>query len=126
MTRHDLEAGEVLYRQGASGDSLYLLAEGLLSSFVTLSGLEGKAKVEQIESGRHFGEDALLTGKSRSSTLAAITDCVVFEMPKEPVMELARRNGDFLAMLNRNVALSEERIHNSKACLLYTSDAADE
>jgi branched-chain amino acid transport system substrate-binding protein len=124
MTRHDLEAGEVLYRQGASGDSLYLLAEGLLSSFVTLSGLEGKAKVEQIESGRHFGEDSLLTGKSRSSTLAAITDCVVFEMPKEPVMELARRNGDFLAMLNRNVALSEERIHNSKAAASKRKKAA--
>jgi CRP-like cAMP-binding protein len=124
MTRHDLEAGEVLYRQGASGDSLYLLAEGLLSSFVSLSGLDGKTKVEQIESGRHFGEDSLLTGKSRSSTLTAITDCVVFEIPKEPVMELARRKGDFLGMLNRNVALSEERIHNSRAAASKRKKAA--
>jgi CRP-like cAMP-binding protein len=124
MTRHDLEAGEVLYRQGAEGNSLYLLAEGLLSSFVTLSGLEGKAKVEQIESGRHFGEDSLLTGKSRSSTLAAITDCVVFEIAKEPVMEIARRKGDFLVMLNRNVALSEERIHNSKKAASKLHQAA--
>ena len=124
MTRHDLEAGEVLYRQGASGDSLYLLAEGLLSSFVSLSGLDGKAKVEQIESGRHFGEDSLLTGKSRSSTLTAITDCVVFEIPKEPVMELARRKGDFLGMLNRNVALSEERIHNSRTAASKRKKAA--
>ena len=30
------------------------------------------------------------------------------------ILELARRHGDFLAMLNRNVALSAERIHRSK------------
>ncbi|MBO94371.1 MAG: hypothetical protein CMI32_05675 [Opitutales bacterium] len=114
MQRHDLTAGEILYQQGAAGDSLYLLAEGLLTSFISVASEEGEAKVEQIESGRHFGESSLLTGKTRSSTVAAVTDVVVFEAPKEAVLELARRRGDFLAMLNRNVALSAERIHRSK------------
>ena len=114
MKRHDLSSGEVLYRQGAAGESLFLLAEGLLTSFVSVAGDEGEAKVEQIESGRHFGEDSLLTGKSRASTVTAATDAVVFEIPKAPIMELAGRRGEFLAMLNRNVALSQERIHRSK------------
>ncbi len=114
MQRHDLTAGEVLYRQGASGDSIYLLAEGLLTSYVSMPSDEGETKVEQIESGRHFGEESLFTGKSRSSTVAAATDAVVFEVPKVAVLELARRRGDFLAMLNRDVALSAERIHRSK------------
>ena len=39
-------------------------------------------------------------------------------------MELARRKGDFLAMLNRNVALSEERIHNSKKAASRLNKAA--
>ena len=114
MTRHELTEGEVLYRQGATGDSMYLLAEGLFASSISVTSHEGEAKVEQIESGRHFGEDSLLTGKSRSSTVTAVTDSVVFEIPKDPVMELVRRRGDFLAMLNRDVALSAERIHRSK------------
>ena len=114
MKRHDLSSGEVLYRQGAAGESLFLLAEGLLTSFVSVAGDEGEAKVEQIESGRHFGEDSLLTGKSRASTVTAATDAVVFEIPKAPIMELAGRRGEFLAMLNRNVALIAERIHRSK------------
>ena len=93
---------------------MYLLAEGLLTSFVSLANQEGEAKVEQIESGRHFGEDTLFTGKTRTYTVAATTDAVVFEIPKESVLKLARRRGDFLAMLNRDVALSAERIHRSK------------
>tara|TARA_A100001037_G_C14683521_1_gene428419 strand:- start:11 stop:304 length:294 start_codon:yes stop_codon:yes gene_type:complete len=44
----------------------------------------------------------------------AVTDSVVFEIPRKLVMALASRNGEFLAMLNRNVALSAERIHRSK------------
>ncbi len=114
MHRLDLAPGEVLYRQGAPGDSIYLLAEGLLASFVNLANQEGEAKVEQIESGRHFGEDTLFTGKNRTSTVAATTDAVVFEIPKDAVLKLARRQGEFLAMLNRDVALSAERIHRSK------------
>lgn len=114
MRPRELMSGEVLYRQGAAGDSMYLLAEGLLTSFVNLASFEGEAKVEQIESGRHFGEDSILTGKNRSSTMTAATDCVVFEIPREVVLDLARKRGDFLAMLNRNVALSAERIHRSK------------
>lgn len=123
MTRRDLAAGEVLYHQGASGDSMYLLAEGLLTSFVSVAGHEGSAKVEQFESGRHFGEDSLLTGRSRASTVLAATDCVVFEIPKAPVAELAERRGDFLAMLNRNVALSKERIHQGKKAASKRSKA---
>ena len=114
MKRHDLSSGEVLYRQGAQGNSLFLLAEGLLTSFISVASDEGEAKVEQIESGRHFGEDSLLTGKCRTSTIIAVTDAVVFEISKSPVMEVTSRQGEFLAMLNRNVALSAERIHQSK------------
>ena len=55
-----LNSGEVLYRQGVQGDRMFLLLEGLLSSIYTLSGYEGSAKVEQIESGRHFGEECVL------------------------------------------------------------------
>ena len=114
MKRHDLSSGEVLYRQGAQGNSLFLLAEGLLTSFISVASDQGEAKVEQIESGRHFGEDSLLTGKCRTSTIIAVTDAVVFEISKSPVMEVTSRQGEFLAMLNRNVALSAERIHQSK------------
>ena len=114
MGRVELTSGEVLYRQGASGDSMYLLAEGLLTSFVSLPAQQNEVKVEQIESGRHFGEDSLLTGKNRSSTVVANTDVIIFEIPKAAVMKLAGQRGTFLAMLNRDVALGAQRIHRSK------------
>ena len=74
-----LNSGEVLYRQGVQGDRMFLLLEGLLSSIYTLSGYEGSAKVEQIESGRHFGEECVLGENPRSSTVTAATDCVLWK-----------------------------------------------
>ena len=58
---------------------MFLLLEGLLSSIYTLSGYEGSAKVEQIESGRHFGEECVLGDNPRSSTVTAATDCVLWK-----------------------------------------------
>ena len=109
-----LRAGEVLYRQGNQGDRMFLLLEGLLSSIYTLSGYEGSAKVEQIESGRHFGEECVLGKNPRSSTITAVTDCVLIEIKKEVVGQLAESNGKFLSFLNTEMNLGQERILKSK------------
>ena len=71
-------------------------AEGLLSSIYTLSGYEGSAKVEQIESGRHFGEECVLGDNPRSSTVTAATDCVLLEIERQVIRELAVEDGKFL------------------------------
>ena len=109
-----LKTGEVLYRQGNQGDRMFLLLEGLLSSIYTLSGYEGSAKVEQTESGHHFGEECVLGENSRSSTVTAVTDCVLLEIPKEVVGQLAEGNGKFLSFLNMEMNLGQEKILKSK------------
>ena len=109
-----LQAGEVLYRQGNKGDRMFLLLEGLLTSVYTLSGYEGSAKVEQTESGHHFGEECVLGENSRSSTVTAVTDCVLLEIPKEVVGQLAEGNGKFLSFLNMEMNLGQEKILKSK------------
>ncbi len=109
-----LRTGEVLYRQGNQGDRMFLLLEGLLSSIYTLSGYEGSAKVEQIESGRHFGEECVLGKNPRSSTVTAVTDCVLIEIEKEVVRQLAQSNGKLLSFLNMEMNLGQEKILQSK------------
>lgn len=109
-----LSSGEVLYRQGVQGDRMFLLLEGLLSSIYTLSGYEGSAKVEQIESGRHFGEECVLGDNPRSSTVTAATDCVLLEIERQVIRELAVEDGKFLSFLNSEMDLGQEKIMKSK------------
>ena len=63
-----LAAGDVLARQGAPGDSLYLLLDGVVD------GLGGRAAARPTSApGAVLGERALLEGGLRTATLTAVT-----------------------------------------------------
>lgn len=114
VERKELRAGEFLYRQGNLGDSFYLLVEGLLCSSIELSEVESRAKVERVESGIHFGSEAVLKKGTRISTISAITDSIVLAFDPNTVAELASRNGDFLSLLNQRMVLGQDRIMKTK------------
>ncbi len=67
--RRKLDADEILVEQGAAGDELYLLLDGVLS--VEVDGDE----VAEIGPGAILGELALLEGGRRTATLRARTRC---------------------------------------------------
>ena len=114
LGRKDLLGGEVLYRQGNLGESIYFLAEGLLSSSIDSPDGENSENVEKFTSGAHFGCEAILKKGSRLSTVVALTDSVVFSLDSKKVSELAGKNGQFLALLNEKMFLGQQRIINTK------------
>ncbi|MEN3357587.1 MAG: hypothetical protein V7637_1569, partial [Mycobacteriales bacterium] len=66
-TIRTLDAGAVLAEQGAAGDSLYLLLDGVLR--VTVDG----TPLAEVGPGAVLGERAVLEGGSRTATLTAVT-----------------------------------------------------
>jgi hypothetical protein len=62
-----LDAGSVLAEQGAAGDSLYLLLDGVLR--VTVDG----TPLAEVGPGAVLGERAVLEGGTRTATLTAVT-----------------------------------------------------
>lgn len=67
----DLEAGEVLFREGDLGDSMYVIDEGVIE----LSFPEGK-EPKILSSRQFFGEISLLArGSRRTATASARTPC---------------------------------------------------
>lgn len=66
-----LRAGETLVEQGAPGDSIFLLLDGVLDVEV-----DGE-RVAEVGPGAILGERALLEGGHRTSTLRALTPCRV-------------------------------------------------
>ena len=75
--RRTLETGETLVEQGAPGDELYLVLDGVL--VVEIDGEE----VAEIGPGAIVGERALLEGGTRTATLRAQTHCRIAVIPGE-------------------------------------------
>lgn len=74
-----LEAGEVIFRSGESGDCMF----GLLEGTVQLS-WNGDSGHEEIKAGDVFGAGALVTSDhSRYGNATAITPCRVLVMNRE-------------------------------------------
>jgi small-conductance mechanosensitive channel/CRP-like cAMP-binding protein len=112
LPRH-YKAGDVLLHQGDGGESLFILAEGLLNVYVDQGKEHGRLKVAQITPGETFGEMSLLTGELRSATVTAATDIVAFEIVKEHVQELIGRRREIAERMTALVA--ERRLRSIKA-----------
>ncbi len=80
-------AGETIIRQGERGDSLFLVARGVVAVLVTRDGGE-TVRVASLHAGDFFGEMALLTDEPRSATVMAATDCRLFELSRVDVYAL--------------------------------------
>jgi CRP-like cAMP-binding protein len=71
----------VLVTQGAKGDDLYLVLDGVLGVEV-----DGE-QVAEMGPGTMLGERASLEGGVRTATLRALTECRVAVVPPELVAE---------------------------------------
>src|SRR5919197_2092513 len=77
--RRRLSPGETLVEQGAPGDKLYLLLDGVLG--VEIDGEE----VAEVGPGAVLGERALLEGGTRKATLRAATSARVVVIPGDAI-----------------------------------------
>ena len=114
MRPREFRQGEVIIQQGESGDSMFVLWEGLLSVSVVQKITGEQVRVAQISPGEFFGEMSLLTGETRSATIRTESDGCVFEITKDCMTEVFRRRPEFLDSISRIVAerrLAIDRLH---------------
>lgn len=84
VTRHK---GEDVIKQGAEGDCLYIISEGVVDVFVARPGTgAGKgAKVVTLGAGALFGELALMYSAPRAATVTITSDsCKLWQLDREP------------------------------------------
>src|SRR3954469_13486736 len=86
-----LEPGEVIFRKGDQGDSLYLVGEGSVK--ISKRGRGGEQEtLAFIQPGKFFGEMALLGGEPRSAMATAAESTVlatVSDRTFQHILELA-------------------------------------
>ena len=93
-----LRGGEVLFREGETDRSLYLLLSGRLRVAAEAAGALG-----EVAPGESVGEIALLTGEPRTAKVRALRDSLLARLSPEAFSALSARHPALLAALARVV-----------------------
>jgi CRP-like cAMP-binding protein len=112
MRKRDLAEGETLYAQGDAGDSMFICVEGLLASAITVRG-QGEVKVETLRAGQHFGEGSIFKATSRSTTVTAEADSLVYEIERHVIEPLLDVRLDLRQQLEKGLKQQTDRIKDS-------------
>jgi CRP/FNR family cyclic AMP-dependent transcriptional regulator len=95
------EPGDTLFREGDPGDSLMLVLDGELITYVDVDGtLE---EVSRITSGQTLGELAFIDAEPRSATVVSQTGAVVFEFTREGMASLRKSAPRVAVAIYRNL-----------------------
>ena len=79
LHRRSSPAGEILVTEGDPGDTVFLIASGNVRILVV--GGHGRAlEIRRLDAGDFFGEVAALSGRPRTATVVATTDCELLEI----------------------------------------------
>jgi small-conductance mechanosensitive channel/CRP-like cAMP-binding protein len=109
VTRSHLDQfgrGERIIEEGAAGESMFVLLQGIAQVSVQQNGQS--LPVATLTTGDCFGEMSLLTGERRSATVHAKGDCFVMEIGKEVMGEVIRESPECLRQLSE--ILAERRL----------------
>lgn len=119
MSVHAVDEGTVVVKQGDDGDSMFILAEGLLEVLVRQP--DGtQIKVADLAPGTFFGEKSLLTGETRSATVVCVAESVVCEITKNCMASLLERKPGLVEILGR--AVIERDMQNELALAQSTKE----
>ncbi len=124
-------SGEIVTRQGARANWLYLILDGRVSVRVSSDGGLEK-EVSQLTSGSFFGEMSLLTGEPRAATVVALTDVECFRLDKDAFQELLRQRpelaehvADELARRRRELLAAKEGLEQQAPAHDLAKDRSD-
>lgn len=101
-------SGEVLFRQGDIGDSLYVLIYGRL--VIVVQGENGEEEIiGEIGRGEVVGEMAILTGEPRSATVRAIRDSELVKLSREAFERVIASNPLAMTLIARRLVMRLKR-----------------
>jgi CRP-like cAMP-binding protein len=114
--------GERLIREGAEGDSMFVMLRGAAEVSIARNG--DSIPVATLGAGDCFGEMSLLTGERRTATVRAETDCKVMEISKPVMAEVLRDSPDCLERLSE--LLARRKMENEGLLREVASQAQNE
>jgi hypothetical protein len=108
------EPGDIILSEGEPGDTVFVLATGVVKAFVRNP--EGRLRfVREMGEGSFFGEISILSGSPRTATVTAATHCEVLELDRTTLDDIAETHPRVWPVLvqfaeQRSGSREEERI----------------
>lgn len=110
LTPIDLEAAQVLFRQGDPGDSMYIVDRGLLE-VRTRHVDDSEIVLDRLDRGSSVGEMALLTGRPRTADVVAVVDSRLLRISKAGFDRLVERHPPIAAGFALAITPRVQRLH---------------
>ena len=85
MKRHSVTAGEKVIQQGEAGDSLYMIARGVVRISRNVNGSE--VNLATLIAGDFFGEVALLHDEKRTATVTSMSPCTFYVLERNDLRD---------------------------------------
>ncbi|HLN85416.1 MAG TPA: cyclic nucleotide-binding domain-containing protein, partial [Candidatus Limnocylindrales bacterium] len=98
-----LSRGEILFRAGDAGDSMFVLLSGRLRVSIDGNG-GGIETIRELSRGDSVGELALLTGETRSATIRAIRDTELAMLSRVAFERAIRSDSTLIRQIAAQVA----------------------
>jgi small-conductance mechanosensitive channel/CRP-like cAMP-binding protein len=121
MRRLDFTAGEPIVRQGAPGDSLYLVHRGEVGVRVGVDG--SSSDLATLRRGEMFGEMSLLTGEPRSATCVARTEVSCYVIDRAAFESLLASRPEIAEQLSATLAVRQSALEAQRRGLTTAARA---
>lgn len=86
-----VRAGDVIIRQGDSGDYFYMIDQGIALVMRNPDNDEDSIEMAELDSGASFGEAALISDNPRNATVSMRSDGILLRLSKEDFNTLLRQ-----------------------------------
>ena len=86
-THRDLPAGAIVFREGETGDEMYVVVAGKVRISKRVPGV-GEEALGILEAGSHFGEMAMVDDSPRSADAIAHTACALAVIRRDELEQL--------------------------------------
>lgn len=102
VVARQLQAGQVIFREGDPGTIMYVIREGRVKIF--REHMDGDLVLAFLEAGDFFGEMALLEGLPRSASASVVEPSTLIEVDARTFEEMIRRNIEIAVRIMRKLA----------------------
>jgi CRP/FNR family transcriptional regulator, cyclic AMP receptor protein len=117
--KEQLAAGSTLIQEGFAVDTLYIVLNGILSVTIDAIGKE----IARLDSGEIVGEISFLDARPPMATVRAVTDSLVFSIPRHQLLKKMAEDPEFAAHFYRSIALfMADRLRSTVALLGYEAN----
>ncbi len=100
--------GTTIIREGALGDSLYIIARGSVNIFKSVKGKE-QMLINSLKKNHYFGEVALIDSLPRSASVITKEDSVILRLRKKSLDKFLKNNPEIEGIFYKNCLMDTIR-----------------